>query len=97
MWHNNRVEVFKSAAKHGVRAEDSLYVVKNSLRCLYLSNTPEKRLYLGFSPSGVALEVITLNTSNYGEAIIHAMPMRQIYRRLLEGGRNEWHRTKRNR
>lgn len=63
MWHNNRVEVFKSAVKHGVTAEESLYVVGNALRCLYLSDTPEKRLYLGFSASGMALEVITLNTS----------------------------------
>ncbi|EEJ54009.1 hypothetical protein HMPREF0578_2186 [Mobiluncus mulieris 28-1] len=51
---------------------------------------PRKILYLGFSSSGQPLEVIVARTTRYGEAIIHAMPMRKKYRNLMEGGRNEW-------
>lgn len=89
MWHNNCVEVFESALKHGVDPEDSLYVVQHALRSFLMREDPRKVLYLGFSSSGQALEVVTAETEVFGEAVIHSMPMRKRYQKLMEGGRDE--------
>lgn len=89
MWHNNCVEVFESALKHGVDPADSLYVVQHPLRSFLMREDPRKVLYLGFSFSGQALEVVTAETELFGEALIHSMPMRKRYQKLMEGGRDE--------
>ena len=89
MWHNNCVEVFESALKHGVDPADSLYVVQHPLRSFLMREDPRKVLYLGFSFSGQALEVVTAETELFGEALIHSMPMRKSYQKLMEGGRDE--------
>lgn len=94
MWHNNCVEVFESALKHGVDPADSLYVVQHPLRSFLMREDPRKVLYLGFSSSGQALEGVTADTELFGEALIHSMPMRKRYQKLMEGGRDEWHADK---
>ena len=39
---------------------------------------------IGPDPAGNLLEVVVLITEERSELIIHAMPLRAIYRRLLE-------------
>ena len=46
----------------------------------------DMRLYLGASPSAALLEVLSLRRTDGSELVIHAMPMRAKYRRLLPGG-----------
>jgi hypothetical protein len=46
-----------------------------------------KRLYLGPGRDGLLLEVVTLAREPESEIVIHAMKMRQKYRRMLSGGR----------
>jgi hypothetical protein len=43
-------------------------------------------LILGPDLAGNVLELIVLDRK-IGPAVIHAMPMRAVYRKLLEGGR----------
>jgi len=45
----------------------------------------DTRLYLGPSASGALLEVATVVRNDGTELVIHAMPMRAKYRRLLPG------------
>jgi len=45
----------------------------------------DTRLYLGPSASGALLEVATVVRNDGTELVIHAMPMRAKYRRLLSG------------
>ena len=45
----------------------------------------DTRLYLGPSTSGALLEVATIVRDDGTELVIHAMPMRAKYRRLLPG------------
>ena len=45
----------------------------------------DMRLYLGPSASGALLEVATIVRDDGTELVIHAMPMRTKYRRLLPG------------
>ena len=86
MWYNIPKIVLQSALKHGIEPEDALYVTAQPLKALTIDEEPTKTLYLGISPDGIPLEVVTLRTSR-GEAIIHAMRMRTKYVKLLEGGR----------
>lgn len=49
-----------------------------------LGEDPDRWLVLGPAYSGNLLEVVVLVTDAGGELIIHAMPLRPAYRRLLE-------------
>ncbi|EFN92934.1 hypothetical protein HMPREF9278_1634 [Mobiluncus mulieris FB024-16] len=54
-----------------------MFVVEHPWQRFLMREEPRKILYLGFSSSGQPLEVIVARTTRYGEAIIHAMPMRK--------------------
>jgi len=49
-----------------------------------LGEDPDRWLVLGPDAAGNLLEVVVLISSSRDEHIIHAMPMRPKYRRLLE-------------
>jgi hypothetical protein len=79
------VDVHPSALKHGVSPEDIERAVRNAMATDDLDD--DMRLYLGPSGSGSLLEVIVIVRRKKGpELVIHAMPMREKYRRLLPGG-----------
>jgi hypothetical protein len=79
------VEVLASALKHGVLVEDIEHAVNNAMVIDDLDD--DLRLYLGPDRSAALLEVITLvRDDDQPELAIHAMPMREKYRRLLPGG-----------
>jgi hypothetical protein len=80
-----RVEIHPSALKHGVPVEDVEHAVRNAMVSDDLDD--DLRLCLGPSRSGALLEVVVVvRGGGRPELAIHAMPMRERYRRLLPGG-----------
>lgn len=61
-----------------------LHAVEHSLAVDDLGEDPDRWLVLGPDIAGNLLEVIVLISTEGDEIIIHAMPMRPKYRRLLE-------------
>lgn len=79
------MEIHPSALKHGVLVEDLEHAVRNAMVSDELDE--DLRLFLGPSRSGSLLEVIVVvRGDDLPELAIHAMPMREKYRRLLPGG-----------
>ena len=71
--------------KHGLLAEDIAHAARNAMATDELDD--DLRLYLGPRRSGSLLEVIVVvRQGDEPELAIHAMPMREKYRRLLPGG-----------
>ena len=76
------VELHPSALRHGVAVEDIEHAVRNAMVIEELDD--DLRLYLGPSRSAALLEVLTVARSDgRDDLVIHAMPMRDRYRRLL--------------
>jgi len=78
------VEIHASARRHDVAEEDMLHAVEHSLAVDDLGEDPDRWLVLGPDTAGNLLEVVVLISNESDEIIIHAMPMRPKYRRLLE-------------
>ena len=78
------MEIHSSARRHGVDNEDMLHAVDNSLALEDLSEDPDRWLVVGPDRVANLLEIIVLITEQGTEMIIHAMPLRAIYRKLLE-------------
>jgi hypothetical protein len=80
-----RVEIHPSALKHDVPIQDVEHAVRNAIVSDDLDD--DLRLYLGPSRSAALLEVIVVvRGGDRPDLAIHAMPMREKYRRLLPGG-----------
>jgi hypothetical protein len=78
------VEIHASAHRHDVAEEDMLHAVEHSLAVDDVGEDPDRWLVLGPDTAGNLLEVVVLISDEGDEIIIHAMPMRPKYRRLLE-------------
>jgi hypothetical protein len=78
------VEIHPSARRHGVVDDDILHAIERSLVVDDLGEDPDRWLVIGPDRSGNLLEVIVLVTAEGDEVIIHAMPLRAVYRRLLD-------------
>jgi len=61
-----------------------LHAVEHSLVVDDLGEDPDRWLVLGPDTAGNLLELVVLVSTEGDEIIIHAMPMRPKYRRLLE-------------
>ena len=61
-----------------------LHAVENSMAVEDLGEDPDRWLVVGPDRAGNLLEVIVLVTEESIEMIIHAMPLRAVYRGLLE-------------
>ena len=61
-----------------------LHAVEHSLAVDDLGEDPDRWLVLGPDTAGNLLELVVLINEDSDEIIIHAMPMRPKYRRLLE-------------
>jgi len=81
------VEVLGAALKHGVDEQDIRHALIYTLVGKELGEDPTRTLFLGPDTAGNLLELVVLDRPQ-GPAVIHAMPMRPQYRRLLEGGRS---------
>ncbi|MGQ0521202.1 MAG: hypothetical protein ACT4PX_08635 [Actinomycetota bacterium] len=78
------MEIHPSARRHGVADEDMLHAVENALAAEDVGEDPDRWLVIGPDTAGNLLEVVLLISIEGDELVIHAMPMRPNYRRLLE-------------
>jgi len=77
------VEIHPSARNHGIADEDILHAVEHSTVVDDLGEDPDRWIVIGPDRAAQLLEVIVLVTAEGDELIIHAMPLRAIYRKLL--------------
>ncbi len=80
------MEGLGSALRHGVESEDIQHALVHALAVDEVGEDLDRYLVLGPDRAGNLLELVVLDRP-HGPAVIHAMPMRPHYRRLLPGGR----------
>ena len=80
-----RAEFHRSAGKHSVDTDDTLHAIAHAFVVADMGGdeSPLRTLVLGPDRSGNMLEAIMLHFDDGREMVIHAMPMRIHYRRLL--------------
>ena len=80
------MELLRSAFRHSVDAEDIQHALRNAVAIDEVDQDPIRYLVLGPGRSGQFLELVVMDRPQ-DPAVIHAMPMRAKYQRLLsEGG-----------
>ena len=72
-----------SARRHGIADADILHAIEQSMLVDDLGEDPDRWLVIGPDRAANLLEVIVLITGEGDELIIHAMPLRATYRKLL--------------
>lgn len=80
------MDVLRSALRHGIPGEDIRYAIDNAVAVDEVGDDPARWLVLGPDRAGNLLELVVMDRPA-GSAVIHAMPMRAAYRRLLPKGR----------
>ncbi len=78
------MEIHPSARRHGVADSDILHAIDHSIVVDDVREDPDRWLVIGPDPAANLLELVVLITAEGDELIIHAMPLRPIYRKLLE-------------
>lgn len=78
------MEIHSSARRHGITDEDILHAIEHSMVVDDLGEDPDRWLVIGPDHAANLLEIVVLITSEGDELIIHAMPLRPRYRKLLE-------------
>ena len=78
------MEIHPSARKHDIADDDIKHAVEHAMTIE--DQDDDTRLYLGPARSAALLEIVTIVRSDRSELVIHAMPMRTKYQRLLPGG-----------
>jgi hypothetical protein len=78
------VEIHPSARRHGIADDDMLHAIDQSLVVDDLGEDPDRWLVIGPDQAANLLELVVLVTAEGDELIIHAMPLRAVYRKLLE-------------
>ena len=69
--------------EHGVADQDALHAIDHALAFEDTGEDPDRWLLIGPDTAGNLLEVVVMITSEGNQIVIHAMPMRDEYRRLL--------------
>jgi hypothetical protein len=69
------------ARKHGVPDEHISHAARNALRRIRLDD--DLTMLIGPTPDGALLEVGVLDLDGDDPVVIHAMPLRQKFRRFL--------------
>ena len=78
------LDIHPSARKHGIADEDIEHAIRNAMAID--EQDDDTKLYLGPARNAELLEIATILLDGGSELVIHAMPMREHYRRLLPGG-----------
>ena len=78
------MEIHPSARRDGIADDDILHAIENSMFVDDLGEDPDRWLVIGPDRAANLLEVIMLITGEGDELIIHAMPLRAVYRKLLD-------------
>jgi hypothetical protein len=78
------VKVHDSARKHGVAEDEILHAIDHALAFEDAGEDPDRWLLIGPDTAGNVLEVVVMITAEGEPLVIHAMAMRDKYRRLLD-------------
>lgn len=78
------MEIHPSALNHGIADEDILHAVDYSMVVDDLGEDPDRWIVIGPDRAAHLLEIIVLVTAEGDQLIIHAMPLRALYRKLLD-------------
>ncbi len=78
------VDIHPSARRHGIADDDMLHAIEHSMVVEDLGEDPDRWLVVGPDRAANLLEVVVLITAEGDEMIIHAMPLRTLYRKLLD-------------
>jgi len=78
------VEIHPSARRHGISDQDTLHAIEHSILIDDVGEDPDRWLVIEPDHAANLLEIIVLITADGDEMIIHAMPLRPIYRKLLQ-------------
>lgn len=77
------MEIHSSARKHGVADPDILHAIDHALALEDAGEDPDRWLLIGPDTAGNLLEIVIMITAEGTQLAIHAMAMRNQYRRLL--------------
>ena len=75
--------IHRSAYKHGISREDILNAARHSLVEAAIPTPPGAILVLGWDTKLALLELIVVDPFGPDAIVIHAMPMREKFRKLL--------------
>ena len=78
------MEIHPSARRHGIADDDILHAIEHSIVVDDVGEDPDRWLVIGPDRAANLLEIVVLITAQGDELIIHAMPLRPIYRKLLD-------------
>jgi hypothetical protein len=78
------VEIHDSARKHGVADRDIVHAIDYALAIEDAEKTPTVGCSSARTTRATLLEVVVLIPADGAQIVIHAMPMRDKYARLLE-------------
>ena len=78
------MEIHEPARRHGIADDDILHSIGHSLVVDDIGEDPDPWLVIGPDRAGNLLEVVVLITADGAEIVIPAMPLRAIYRKLLD-------------
>jgi len=78
------VEIHSSARRHGIADDDILHAIEHLLVVEDLGEDPDRWLVIGPDRAANLLEIVVHVTAESDELIIHAMPLRALYRKLLQ-------------
>jgi hypothetical protein len=78
------VEIHSSARRHGIAHDDILHAIEHPMVVDDLGEDPDRWLVIGPDRAANLLEVVVLVTAEGDQVIIHAMPLRAVYRKLLD-------------
>lgn len=78
------MEIHPSARRHGIPNEDMLHAIEHSMVIDDLGEAPHRWLVIGPDRAANLLVLVVLITSDGDDLIIHAMPLRPVYRKLLD-------------
>ena len=76
------MEILPPGYRHGITAPDIDHAIAHALVIDQIGDDPLRYLALGHDRAGNLLELVVLDRAD-GPAVIHAMPMRRQYPRLL--------------
>lgn len=85
------MEIHRSARRHGIDDHDIRHAIEHPVVVADIDPDadPPKLLAIGPDRAGNLLEVVVLTLASDRLLVIHAMPLRRKYRRLLPGHRDE--------
>ena len=77
------MEIHDSARKHSVADRDILHAIDHALAIEDAGEDPDRWLLIGPDTAGNLLEVVVMITFEGTQIVIHAMPLRDKYAKLL--------------